>query len=152
MEERENVEVQLDENGFMNLRVTRSWSGMPYLEIRATEKAIESIVYESIYDGDQEITLDEAKQKAIYVARCLLDCEIEAVPKEERMSFETEDLSDLNLIREAEDYEHDDASKHNHYDPTDYSKYAVNNQPKYLEYDDYHPNKLNEHIDNEAKA
>jgi hypothetical protein len=125
MEERENAEVQPDESGSITLRVTRSWSGRPFLELRITQMAIESMVYESIDDGDQEITLDETKQQAVDVARYLLDCGIEAWPKRQERPFTTEDLSDLDLKRDTEDYDYYGPSKYNHHVPTDYSKHGV---------------------------
>jgi hypothetical protein len=68
------------------VRFARSWTRNPYHELFVSEEgpAIKSMTYESVNEADQEITEDEAKGVVIRLARGLLECEIEAIPKEDK--------------------------------------------------------------------
>ncbi|KAF1826753.1 uncharacterized protein K489DRAFT_313489 [Dissoconium aciculare CBS 342.82] len=88
MEERWVIESEyLDEGNAHRVRFMRSWTRNPYHElfIKEGEKgyAIESLVYESVDESDQEITEDEAKELVISLARGWLECGIEVLPKED---------------------------------------------------------------------
>ena len=68
------------------VRFARSWTSNPYHELFIIEQgpAIESMIYESVDDAGQEITEDEAKDVVIKLARGWLECEIEAIPREDK--------------------------------------------------------------------
>lgn len=75
----------LTEKNAYRVRFARSWTSNPYHELFINEKgtAIESLAYESIDDAGQDITEDEAKDVVIRLARGWLECDIEAIPKED---------------------------------------------------------------------
>jgi hypothetical protein len=87
MEERWVIKSKhIDKENAYRVRFMRSWTRNPYHELFVREGgkgyAIESLVYESVDESDQEITEDEAKGAVIRLARGWLECEIEALPRE----------------------------------------------------------------------
>jgi hypothetical protein len=74
--------VYLEESSAYSLRFLRTWTGISHyvLIIKDQGPVIDSMVYESLTQGGNEITEDTAKKEVIALARGGLKCEIEAFP------------------------------------------------------------------------
>lgn len=61
----------------------RSWTGNPYhvLIVKGQGPVIDSLIYESLTEGGDEITEETAKEHVIALARGWLECEIAAFPR-----------------------------------------------------------------------
>jgi hypothetical protein len=79
----------LEESSAYSLRFARSWTGIPHyvLIVRDQGPIIDSMVYESLTEGGNEITENTAKKEVIALARDWLKCEIGAFPSLEGESL-----------------------------------------------------------------